>query len=121
MDENFVDTMGENEQLPDAVREKLSKILEKYEHLTDEEKEEFHKGAFDVLTKSIHKITDNTILPTWLVPYQSLILFIFAVSIVTLLLVFVARKLYKGTKERESRKEAKRRLKEQQKAKKKRN
>ncbi|EFN87589.1 uncharacterized protein LOC105192650 [Harpegnathos saltator] len=120
MDENFVDPTGQNEPLPEDVKEKLSQIFEKYEQLTDEEKQDFQKGAFDVLTKSTRKLTGDSMLPTWLVPYQSYMLFIFAVVIVALLLVLVTRKLYKGMKERENRKEAKRRLKEQ-KAKKKRN
>ncbi|XP_032672152.1 uncharacterized protein LOC116844566 [Odontomachus brunneus] len=120
MDDNFMDTLEENEGLSEDVKEKLSSMFEKYQQLSDEEKEKFHKGAYDVLTKSVNELTNNSILPTWLVPYQSYILFIFAMSIVAFLLVIVVRKLYSSTKERENRKEAKRRLKEQ-KAKKKRN
>lgn len=87
MDENFVDMMGENEALPDDVKEKLSNIFEKYQQLTDEEKEEFKQGAFDVFKKSIqNKLSGNSILPTWLAPYQSYLLFMFAVSIVAFLL-----------------------------------
>lgn len=86
MDEDFVNTMGENQDLPDDVREKLSTIFEKYQQLSDEEKQEFHQGAFDVLTKSVNKLAGNSILPTWLIPYQATLLFLFAVSIVVLLL-----------------------------------
>lgn len=75
-----------NSDIPDDVQEKLSKIIEKYQQMSDEEKEQFQQGAFDVLTKTLNKLPRNTILPAWLAPYQSYLLFIFAVSIVTFLL-----------------------------------
>lgn len=71
--------------ISDKVQEKLAKVIERYQQLNDEEKEEFQKGVFDVLTKNLQK-SRNTILHTWLASYQSYFLFIFAVSIVAFLL-----------------------------------
>lgn len=91
-----MDTLENDSGLPDDVQEKLEKVLKRYQQLSDEEKEEFQKGAFDVLTKNLNKLPRNTILPTWLAPYQSYILFFFAVSIVALLLgmIFLASQLH---------------------------
>lgn len=86
MADDFVNTLGENEELSEDVKKKLSSIFEKYQQMSDEEKEEFHKGAYDVLAKSVRELSNNSILPTWLVPYQSYIPFISAMSIVAFLL-----------------------------------
>lgn len=75
-----------NNVLAEDVQEKLSSILEKYKQLSDEEKEEFQKGAFDVLLKNLNKLPRSTLLPMWLAPYQPYILFILAISLVVLLL-----------------------------------
>jgi len=85
MEEQFVNPFENDSTIPDEVQEKLAKVIERYQQLNDEEKEEFQKGAFDVLTKNLQK-SRNTILHTWLASYQSFFLFIFAVSIVTFLL-----------------------------------
>lgn len=85
MDESFADTLAKD-GMPEDVQKKLSSILEKYDKLSDEEKEQFQKGAFDVLTKSFSELNNDSILPIWLVPYQSYILFIFALSVVAFLL-----------------------------------
>ncbi|KAL6261517.1 hypothetical protein P5V15_006605 [Pogonomyrmex californicus] len=113
MEEPIISTVENDSMLPDDVQEKLAKVIERYQQLSDEEKEQFQQGAFDVLTKALHKLPANTILPTWLVPYQSYILFIFAVSMVIFLLVIIARRLYKRTWEREQRQEEKRKLRQQ--------
>ncbi|KYM79188.1 PREDICTED: uncharacterized protein LOC105616986 [Atta cephalotes] len=112
MEEQFVNPFENDSTIPDEVQEKLAKVIERYQQLNDEEKEEFQKGAFDVLTKNLQK-SRNTILHMWLASYQSFFLFIFAVSIVTFLLVIVARRLYWRTKEREQRQEEKRKLRQQ--------
>lgn len=113
MEEQFLNPFENDSTLPDDVQEKLSKVIERYQQLSDEEKEEFQKGAFDVLTKTLQKLPRNTILPTWLTFYQTYILFILAVSIVTLVLVVVARRLYRRTQQRELYLEEKRKLKQQ--------
>ncbi|XP_011700867.1 PREDICTED: uncharacterized protein LOC105457728 [Wasmannia auropunctata] len=113
MEEQLPNPLENDNMIPDDVQEKLAKVIERYQQLNDEEKEEFQKGAFDVLTKNLHKLPRNTILPTWLAPYQSYILFFFAVSIVALLLAIFARRLYRRTKEREQQKEEKRKLRQQ--------
>lgn len=97
MEEQFLNPLENDSMLPDDVQEKLAKVIERYQQMSDEEKEQFQKGAFDVLTKTLHNLPKNTILPTWLAPFQSYILFFFAISIVTLLLgmVFLALQLYK--------------------------
>jgi len=75
------------DELPDDVQKKLADIVEKYRQLSDEDKEEFKKGAFNVLKKqTLAKLSGSWILPTWLAPYESYILFLFAVTIVFLLL-----------------------------------
>lgn len=91
-----MDTLENDSTLPDDVQETLAKVLEKYQQLSDEEKEQFQQGAFDVLTKTLNKLPRNTILPTWLVPYQAYILFFSAVLIVALLLgmIFFALHLH---------------------------
>lgn len=91
MEETILNTLENDSDLlaniiPDNLEKKLSSILEKYQQLSDEEKEQFQKGAFDVLTKTLRKLPGNTILPTWLAPYESFILFTFAVSFVGFLL-----------------------------------
>lgn len=86
MEEQFLNSLENDSMIPEDVQEKLSKIIEKYQQMSDEEKEQFQQGAFDVLTKTLNKLPRDTILPTWLVPYQSYLLFIFAVSIVGFLL-----------------------------------
>ncbi|XP_029172559.1 uncharacterized protein LOC114941670 [Nylanderia fulva] len=114
MEESIVETLENNsDAIPEEVQGKLSKIFEKYEQLSDEEKKEFQQGAFDVLTKTLRKLRGNSILPTWLAPYQSYILFTFAVSVIGFLLVIIARRLYSRTWEREERQKEKRRLKQQ--------
>ncbi|XP_012534682.2 uncharacterized protein LOC105835720 [Monomorium pharaonis] len=113
MEEQIANPFENDSTIPDDVQEKLAKVFERYQQLSDEEKKDFQKGAFDVLTKTLQKLPKNTILPTWLASYQSFILFIFAVSIVGFLLAIVARRLYQRTKERELRQEEKRRLKQQ--------
>jgi len=97
MEEQFLNPLENNSMLPDDVQEKLAKVIERYQQMSDEEKEQFQKGAFDVLTKTLHELPRNTILPTWLAPFQSYILFFFAVSIVTILLgmVFFTLQLHK--------------------------
>ncbi|KYN12974.1 hypothetical protein ALC57_14820, partial [Trachymyrmex cornetzi] len=112
MEEQFVNPFENDNTIPDEVQEKLAKVIERYQQLNDEEKKEFQKGAFDILTKNLQK-SRNTILHTWLASYQSFFLFIFAVSIVTFLLVIVARRLYWRTKEREQRQEEKKKLRQQ--------
>ncbi|KYN04176.1 PREDICTED: uncharacterized protein LOC108772877 [Cyphomyrmex costatus] len=112
MEEQLVNPFENDNTIPDEVQEKLAKVVERYQQMSDEEKEEFQKGAFDVLTKNLQK-SKNTILHTWLTSYQSYILFIFAVLIVGLLLVIVARRLYQRTKEREQHQEEKRKLRHQ--------
>ncbi|XP_011157036.1 uncharacterized protein LOC105194028 [Solenopsis invicta] len=118
MEEQVLNPLENDSMIPDDVQEKLAKVFERYQQLSDEEKEEFQKGAFDVLTKTLQKLPKNTILPTWLAPYQSYILFFFAVSIVAILLAVIARRLYRRTKEREDRKEEKRKLRQAEKLKK---
>jgi len=113
MEEQLLNPLENDSTLPDDVQEKLSKVIERYQQLSDEEKEQFQQGAFDVLTKALHKMPRNTFLPTWLVPYQSYLLFIFAVSIVGFLLAIIARRLYRRTREREIRQEEKRKLRQQ--------
>ncbi|XP_011873320.1 PREDICTED: uncharacterized protein LOC105565073 [Vollenhovia emeryi] len=112
MEEQFLNPL-EDDSVPDDVQEKLAKVIERYQQMSDEEKEQFQQGAFDVLTKTLQKLPKNTILPTWLAPYQSYILFIFAVSIVAFLLVIVSRRLYSRAKEREQRQEEKRKLRQE--------
>ncbi|XP_024890002.1 uncharacterized protein LOC112466240 [Temnothorax curvispinosus] len=113
MEEQLVNPFENDSMLPNDVQEKLAKIMERYQQMSDEEKEQFQQGAFDVLTKSLNKLPRNTILPMWLAPYQSYILFIFAVLIVGFLLALFARRLYRRTKEREQRQEEKRKLRQQ--------
>lgn len=86
MEEQFLNSLENDSTIPEDVQEKLSKIIEKYQQMSDEEREQFQQGAFDVLTKTLNKFSGNTILPAWLAPYQSYILFFSAVSIVTFLL-----------------------------------
>jgi len=96
MEEQFLNSLENDSVLPDDAQEKLAKIIERYQQMSDEEKKEFQKGAFDVLTETLHKLPRNTILPTWLAPYQSYILFIFATSIVAFLLgmIFLVLQLH---------------------------
>nr|XP_012223221.1 PREDICTED: uncharacterized protein LOC105672700 [Linepithema humile] len=113
MEDNILDTLeNNNNQLPEDVQKKLSSMLEKYLQLTDEEKQDFQNGAMDVLLKSLNK-NRISILPTWLAPYQSYILFMFAVSIVAFLLAIVARNLYRRAWDREQRQSEKKKRKEQ--------
>jgi hypothetical protein len=85
MDEDILN--ASTDELPDDVQKKLANIIEKYRQLSDEDKEEFRKGAFNVLKKqTLAKLSSSSILPTWLVPYESYILFLLAVTIVILLL-----------------------------------
>lgn len=113
--ENTLENTLENDSdiISEDVQEKLSKIFEKYQQLSDEEKKEFQQGAFDVLTKTLRKLPGNTILPTWLASYQSYFLFIFAVLIVGFLLAVIAHRLYWRTWEREQRQQEKKKLKQQ--------
>ncbi|XP_072767373.1 uncharacterized protein [Anoplolepis gracilipes] len=112
-DSEILNNIIPDDIIPEDVQQKLSSVFERYQQLSDEEKEQFQKGAFDVLTKALQKIPSNKILPTWLAPYESYILFIFAVSFVAVLLVFSARRLYRRTWEREQRQAEKKRLKQQ--------
>ncbi|XP_020295308.1 uncharacterized protein LOC109860553 [Pseudomyrmex gracilis] len=98
--------------LPEDVQEKLSSILEKYQQLSDEEKKEFQKGAFNVLLKNLNKLPSSTLLPMWLAPYQPYILFTIAVLFVVLLFVFSALVLYRHRFERKRRQEEKKKRKE---------
>jgi len=85
MDEEILN--ASSDELSDDIQKKLANIIEKYRQLSDEDKEEFKKGAFDVLTKqTLAKLSSNSILPTWLAPYESYALFLLAVTIVILLL-----------------------------------
>jgi len=85
MDEEILN--ASSDELPDDIQKKLANIIEKYRQLSDEDKEEFKKGAFDVLTKqTLAKLSSSSILPTWLAPYESYALFLLAVTIVILLL-----------------------------------
>lgn len=84
MEETVLDTLENDSIIPEDVQEKLSRLLERYQQLSDEDKEQFQKGAFDVLTKTLRKLPGNSILSTWLAPYESYILFIFAVSFVAI-------------------------------------
>lgn len=86
MEDNILDTLENNKLLPEDVQKKLLNVFEKYQELTDEEKQDFQKGAMDVLLKSMNKSKISSILPIWLAPYQSYILFMFAVTIVAFLL-----------------------------------
>ncbi|EZA60618.1 hypothetical protein DMN91_000908 [Ooceraea biroi] len=113
MDDEILNALNNDSELPDDVQQKLAKIIEKYQQLSDEDKEEFKKGAFDVLTKTLTKLPGSSILPTWLAPYESFLLFFFAVSIVFFLLAVIARNLYLRVKNREERREKKKNLKEQ--------
>lgn len=70
-----------NSELPDDWKEQLAKIYDKYQQLDDEEKETLNNDIKKMLNFSPH----NSILPTWLGPYESYIFF-FAVSIVFFLL-----------------------------------
>ena len=85
MEKQFVNLFENDSTIPDEVQEKFAKVIERYQQLNDEEKEEFQKGAFDILTRNLQK-SKNMISHTWLASYQSFFLFIFAVSIVTFLL-----------------------------------
>ncbi|KMQ97850.1 hypothetical protein RF55_1803 [Lasius niger] len=113
MEETVLDTLENNSVISEDVQKKLSNLFEKYQQLSDEEKEQFQKGAFDVLTKTLQKLPGNTILPTWLASYQSYILFAFAVLFVGFLFVIIARRLYRRTWEREQRQKEKKKLKQQ--------
>lgn len=113
MEQEFSNPFENNSAIPNDVQEKLSKIIEKYQQMSKEEKEQFQQGAFDVITKALHKLPRDTILPMWLAPYQSYILFIVAVLIVAFPLVIVARRLYRRMRDREQHQEEKRRLKQQ--------
>ncbi|RLU26733.1 hypothetical protein DMN91_000530 [Ooceraea biroi] len=55
MDDEILNALNNDSELPDDVQQKLAKIIEKYQQLSDEDKEEFKKGAFDVLTKTLTK------------------------------------------------------------------
>lgn len=92
--EELLNPLENDSTLPDDVQEKLAKVIERYQQLSDEEKEQFQQGAFDVLTKALREMPRNTILPTWLAPYQSYLLFLFAVSIVGFLLGMLFLTLY---------------------------
>lgn len=85
MEDNILATLENNSVLPEDVQKKLLSMLKKYQELSDDEKQDFEKGAVDVLLKSMNK-NRISILPTWLAPYQSYILFIFAVLIVAFML-----------------------------------
>lgn len=86
VEKEMPDIMENSDALPEDVEKKLSEIIEKYNLLSDEEKEEFQNGAFEVLTKSLKKSFADMILPTWLAPYQSYMLFTFAISLVVFFL-----------------------------------
>ncbi|KAL6423385.1 hypothetical protein ACFW04_010171 [Cataglyphis niger] len=113
MEETVLDTLENDSIIPEDVQEKLSRLLERYQQLSDEDKEQFQKGAVDVLTKTLRKISGNSILSTWLAPYESYILFIFAVSFVAIPLVLGARQLYWHTRKRELNQTEKKKLKKQ--------
>jgi len=85
MKNKILDTLENNNLLSEDVQKKMLSVLEKYQEMTDEEKQDFQKGAMDILLKSMNK-NRISILPMWLASYQSYILFLFAVSIVVFLL-----------------------------------
>lgn len=85
MENEILDTLENNNLLSEDVQKKMLSVLEKYQEMTDEEKQDFQKGAMDILLKSMNK-NRISILPMWLASYQSYILFLFAVSIVVFLL-----------------------------------
>ncbi|XP_070169169.1 uncharacterized protein [Polyergus mexicanus] len=113
MEETILDTLENDSIIPEDVQEKLSRLLERYQLLSDEDKEQFQKGAVDVLSKTLRKLSGNSILSTWLAPYESYILFIFAVSFVAIPLVMGVRQLYRRTREREQSQTEKKKLKKQ--------
>lgn len=87
MEETYPDAF-EDKEMSEEMQRKLQSILEKYQHLSDEEKEQFQQGAFDVLTKSLkNKLHSNTTI--WPISYHSMILFISAVLLVVFLLGIV--------------------------------
>lgn len=92
MDEEILNALNNESVMSEDLQKRLTNIIEKYQQLSDEDKDEFKKGAFDVLKKTLTDLSASSILPTWLVPYQSYILFFFAVSMVFFLLgtVFLA-------------------------------
>ncbi|XP_031832356.1 uncharacterized protein LOC116426873 isoform X2 [Nomia melanderi] len=98
--------------LSEEAKNKLSNIFERYQSLNDEEKDEFLDTVFGKIQRAMHEKLEEANPYTYLLYTHSHIVFLFAVLLITLVIVFFVYKLFKCLTEREMKREEKKKQKQ---------
>ncbi|XP_033331991.2 uncharacterized protein LOC117223689 isoform X2 [Megalopta genalis] len=97
--------------LPAAAKDKLLELFEKFKTLDAEEKQQFVDTVFGKLEQSVQRGIHAEESASILIPHSYKI-FIFAVLLIIMVIVFFVYKLFKCLSEREAKREEKKRQKQ---------